>query len=188
MSVAAISMIISQPSEHSQKRLKKAIFRLFFSLFSIYLAPSGAKYREKAVGRDKNWRGWIDKPILELLTCGSNLDLVICACFACFCACFACYCACFAHKKVAHFVNSGFWRLRAPETSIWAPEGALDRNPYIKGPKRQFFHRFFSIFSAVFPYIWPLAQPNIAEKKAASMEKAKGRVRDGFAKPLILEM
>ena len=28
-------------------------------------------------------------------------------------------------EKVASFVNAGFWRLRAPETSIWAPEGAF---------------------------------------------------------------
>ena len=37
--------------------------------------------------------------------------------------------------EAANFVNAGFWRLRAPETSIWAPEGAF-------GPKRQFFLHF----------------------------------------------
>ena len=31
---------------------------------------------------------------------------------------------------------------------------------YIKGPKSQFFEYFL----AVFPYIWPLAGPNIAKK------------------------
>ena len=55
-------------------------------------------------------------------------------------------------------------RLQAPETRIWTPEGALDRISYIKGPKRQFFLHFFTIFSAVFPNIWPLAGPNIAKK------------------------
>ena len=28
-------------------------------------------------------------------------------------------------EKAVNFVNAGFWRLRAPETSIWAPEGAF---------------------------------------------------------------
>ena len=50
-----------------------SIFCYFFGLFSKYLAPSGAKYRGKG-GPYKNWRGVIDKPILELLTFGSNLD------------------------------------------------------------------------------------------------------------------
>ena len=30
------------------------------------------------MGRNKNWRGVIDKPILELLTFGSNLDFGVC--------------------------------------------------------------------------------------------------------------
>ena len=28
-------------------------------------------------------------------------------------------------EEAANFVNAGFWRLKAPETSIWAPEGAF---------------------------------------------------------------
>ena len=80
----------------------------------------------------------IDKPILELLAFG---------------------------QKVANFVNAGFWRLRAPGTSILAPGGAF-------WPKRQFF--------AIFSNIWPLARPNIAKQEAAIEEKAPGRVRDGF--------
>ena len=51
-------------------------------------------------------------------------------------------------------------------------------DPYIKGPKRQFFLHFFTIFSAVFPYIWPLAGPNIAEKGWPLL----GRVWEGFGK------
>ena len=43
-------------------------------------------------------------------------------------------------------------------------------------PKGQFFDYFF----AFFPYIWPLARPNIAKREAAIEEKAPGRVRDGF--------
>ena len=123
--------------------------------------------------------------------------------------------------------------LKAPETRIWAPEGALDRISYIKGTKNDFsfnfslffrwifqifravnlnfpsffagpgpgpggdqarararglrrrmenvfffstgfssrmgpkkakINRFFAIFSALFPNIWPLAGPNIAKK------------------------
>ena len=106
-----------------EKRLTNSqtivIFWLCFDCFSIYLAASAAKYCEKGFGRYKNWRGWIDKPILELLTFG---------------------------QKVANFVNAGFWRLRAPETSIWAPEGAF-------WPKKaifpSFFHYFFAGFRAV---------------------------------------
>ena len=52
------------------------IQKLFFGRFSIYLAASAAKYCEKRVGRCKNGRGVIDKPILELLTFGSNPDFV----------------------------------------------------------------------------------------------------------------
>ena len=87
-----------------------------FCLFSIYLAASAAKYCKKGFGRYKNWRGWIDKPILELLA---------------------------FEKKVANFVNAGFWRLGAPETSIWAPEGAF-------GPKKGNFSFIFSPFFRVF--------------------------------------
>ena len=36
------------------------------------------------------------------------------------------------------------------------------------------------IFSAVFPYIWPLARPNIAEKGVAIVEK----LGEGFGKAL----
>ena len=40
----------------------------------------------------------------------------------------------------------------------------------------------------IFAYIWPLAGPDIEEKEAAIVEKALGRVRDGFGKPQILEI
>ena len=49
--------------------------------------------------------------------------------------------------KAGNFVNAGFWRLRAPETSIWAPEGAF-------GPKKaifpSFFHNFFEDYLEFF--------------------------------------
>ena len=44
--------------------------------------------------------------------------------------------------KAENFGNAGFWRLRAPETSIWAPEGAF-------GPKKVKFSSMFLIFSGV---------------------------------------
>ena len=47
------------------------VFYIFFR-FSICLAPSEAKYREKGWGRFKNGRVVIGKPILGLLTFGSN--------------------------------------------------------------------------------------------------------------------
>ena len=53
-----------------------------------------------------------------------------------------------------------------------------------KGNFSVIFHDFF----AVFPYIWPLAGPNIAEKGWPLLGKALERVWDGFGKPLILEM
>ena len=66
--------------------------------FFEYLAASAAKYREEGWGRFKNWQGVIDKPILGLLTFGSNPDF---SDFGVFCACFArvlrMFCACFAH-------------------------------------------------------------------------------------------
>ena len=40
--------------------------------FLKYLAPSGAKYCEKGLAASKMWRGSIGKPILGLLTFGSN--------------------------------------------------------------------------------------------------------------------
>ena len=57
------------------KKIQKSVdLLLFFGLFSIYLAPSGAKYREKGWAVTKIGEGVIDKPILELLTFGSNPD------------------------------------------------------------------------------------------------------------------
>ena len=45
-------------------------------------------------------------------------------------------------------------------------------------PKKQLYHSFFYIFFGRFLYIWPLARPNIAEKGAAIVGKALGRVRE----------
>ena len=39
-----------------------------FGIFPVYLAASAAKYCEKGVGRYKNGRGVVGKPILEVLT------------------------------------------------------------------------------------------------------------------------
>ena len=44
-----------------------------------------------------------------------------------------------ASFRAVDVVNAGFWRLKAPETSIWAPEGAF-------GPKKAIFEVFFIIF------------------------------------------
>ena len=62
-----------------------------------------------------------------------------------------------AEKGAANVVNAGFWRLKAPITSIWAPEGAFGLRIGLQG-------LFFTIFSAFFLNIWPLARPNIAKK------------------------
>ena len=84
-----------------QEAIFPSFFHHFFGRFSIYLAASAAKYREKGRGRYKNWRGVIDKPILALLTFGSNPDFsdvgVFCACFAHVLRMFCVFCACFAH-------------------------------------------------------------------------------------------
>ena len=58
-----------------------------------------------------------------------------------------------------------------PRTSDFRPD---HRNPYIKGPKTL----FFMVFQDFFEYIWPLAQPTIAERGAALVEKAKVSGRD----------
>ena len=47
---------------------------MIFSAFFVNIGPLAGPNIEKKVGRYKNWRGVIDKPILELLTFGSNLD------------------------------------------------------------------------------------------------------------------
>ena len=73
------------------------------------------------------------------------------------------------------------------QTSLYTCSLSLAKpctDPCINGPERQLFHDF----PVVFPYIWPLAVPNIAEKGAALVEKDPGRVQDGFGEPLILEM
>ena len=41
----------------------------------------------------------------------------------------------------------------------------------MKSQQKQFFLYFSAIFAADFPYIWPLAGPDIAEKGAALVEK-----------------
>ena len=62
------------------------------------------------------------------------------------------------------------------------PSKMLDLDAYLLNlklqPKKQFSLYCFTIFSAVFQYIWPLARPNIAEKGAALVEKAKLSSRD----------
>ena len=50
-----------------------------------------------------------------------------------------------------------------------------------KGPKRLFFN-IFCYFLAVFPYIWPLAGPNIPKKGWPLLGKALERVWEGFGK------
>ena len=77
--------------------------------------------------------------------------------------------------QAVDFQNAGFWRLKAPETSIWAPEGAF-------GPKKAIFHNLFDIFWPFFPHIWPLAGSNIAEKGWPLLGKALERVWEGFEK------
>ena len=66
----------------------------------------------------------------------------------------------FRELEAVDFQNPGFWRLRAPETRIWAPEGAFAVSATPKRSKRQFFEYFLAFFL----YIWPLAGPNIAKR------------------------
>ena len=73
------------------------MFFLFdmFSAFFLNIWPLAGPNIAKRVGRCKNWRGSIDKPILELLPFGSNLDLsdlrMFCVFLRMFCECFACF-------------------------------------------------------------------------------------------------
>ena len=46
----------------------------YFLAFFPYIWPLARPNIAKKGGRCKNWRGLIDKPILELLTFGSNPD------------------------------------------------------------------------------------------------------------------
>ena len=52
----------------------------------------------------------------------------------------------------------------------------------ILAQKNAKINRFFAIFSAFFPNIWPLAGPNIAEKGWPLLGKALERVWEGFGK------
>ena len=73
----------------SAEKIKKAKIHRFFTIFSAFFPniwPLAGPNIAKRVGRYKNWRGSIDKPILELLTFGSNPDF---SDFGVFCACFA---------------------------------------------------------------------------------------------------
>ena len=52
----------------------KIIFFIHFLVFFQYIWPLAGPNIAKKVGRYKHWLGLIEKPILELLTFGSNLD------------------------------------------------------------------------------------------------------------------
>ena len=52
------------------------LLTMFSCFFHIIFGPWRGQILRKRVGHYKHWRGMIDKPILELLTFGSNLDFV----------------------------------------------------------------------------------------------------------------
>ena len=85
----------------AKKGKNQSIFCNFFGIFSKYLAPSGAKYREKGWAVAKIGEGWSTNPFWNFYLLDQTRILVVLACFACFCACFAyvlrMFCVCFAH-------------------------------------------------------------------------------------------
>ena len=69
-------------------------------------------------------------------------------------------------------------------TDMWITQSSLCHQAKKKAPKKTIFHRFFAIFSrffGLFPYIWPLAGPNIAEKGWPLLGKAWERVWEEIA-------
>ena len=80
-------------------------------------------------------------------------------------------------------LSSSSWaRLAHPPPHNRPFHSQFYRLSYIKGPKRLFFLHFAVIFSAVSPYIWPLAGPNIVKKGWPLLGKALERVWEGFGK------
>ena len=73
-----------------------------------------------------------------------------------------------------------FCSVHLPQTATGIVADTFKTDENLVASKRHFFDDVLSVF----PYIRPLARPNIAEKGAGIVEKA--RLRDGFGKPLIL--
>ena len=69
--------------------------------------------------------------------------------------------------EAANFVNAGFWRLKAPETSICAPEGAF-------WPKKAFFHTFFTDFFVDFSGFSPFGAGYPSQKARLSSRDQVG--------------
>ena len=79
------------------------------------------------------------------------------------------------------FQNAGFWRLKAPETSIWAPEVAF-------GPKRAIFLLFFYDFVSRFSIYLAPSGAKYCEKGLAAIGKSFGKGLGRFWKVLrVLE-
>ena len=84
------------------------------------------------------------------------------------------------------FQNAGFWRLKAPETRIWAPDGAF-------GPKRQIFY-IFSLFLVSFFWIfrvWGAANKSTASAASPDYVKFQAVIKSAASaasrKPKIKE-
>ena len=105
----------------------------------------------------------IDKPILELLTFGSNPDF---SDFGVFCVMFCVFLRMF----------SGFFGPKGGCASSRLDHGFLSQGSVgadTQHPQRK--KQFLDYFLAFFPYIWPLAGPNIAKKGWPLCGKALGR-------------
>ena len=88
---------------------------------------------------------------------------------------------CIMRNEVCNSLTTHFDRVRGACTVVSDDKPAL-LHAVCKKPKKAIFPLFFHDFFAVFPYIWPLAGPNIAEKGAAIVGKAWERVWEGFGK------
>ena len=79
-------------------------------------------------------------------------------------------------KKKQLILKCWFLAPQAPETSIWAPEGAF-------GPKRQFFAYFldlFGIYSGFEDSYWVGMSGSLVEKLREGFGKGLGRVWEGL--------
>ena len=116
--MVAIALIVLSMPQKTTKKAKIHRFFIFFRPFFQIFGPQRGQISRKRVGRYKNWRGVIDKPILGLLTFGSNPEFLY-----------------KRHKKA--IVPSFFMTFSLLFTIFWGPKGGCASSRLDHGLKTQ---------------------------------------------------